>query len=440
MWTPFQQHSRFLTFEKGFSEIRRGIETNKGLTTDAEVEFRRSMVRAKEELDSDSKIDSAVLVSEEGHAVRRDLQTRAGKIQMRLIIHAPFMHAGGGVALLAALLTQLSRGESEFTEALALIDRRFQHAALQSGQVKVLALIRPTLLSWILAERTLALEARPDDVVLCFGNLPPLFRVKGYVVTFIQNTYLAVTDRGISLPIRSRLQVYFQRLWLRITRKHASIFAVQTHSMRDRLVSHAGIDARRVVVTPFVPEISTGGHMNYNSQRWDLGYISLPWAHKNHLRLIEALVLLAQGGITPSLVVTVPETMDKNLFDLIERMKAQHNIRVTNLGKVPYEKIGEVYCSIRALIFPSLTESFALPLLEAKFHGVPIIAPELDYVRDVVIPTETFDPESARSIMRAIQRFLGQSEEPPSMPGSGEFLRTLSRLSKRSQDATAPTC
>ncbi len=397
------------------------------------------MVCSKEELDSGLQIDSAVLVSEEGHAVRRDLLTRAGKIQMRLIIHAPFIHAGGGVALLAALFTQLSRGESEFTEALALIDRRFQHAALQSGHVKVLARIRPTLLSWILAERILALEARPDDVILCFGNLPPLFRVKGYVVTFIQNTYLAVTDRGISLPIRSRLQVYFQRLWLRITRKHATVFAVQTHSMRDRLVSHAGIEARRVIVAPFIPEISTSGNMNYNSQRWDLGYISLPWPHKNHLRLIEALVLLAQGGITPSLVVTVPETMDKNLFDVIERMKAQHNIRVTNLGKVPYERIGEVYNSIRALIFPSLTESFALPLLEAKFHGLPIIAPELDYVRDVVVPTETFDPESARSIMRAIQRFLGQSEEPPSMPGSGEFLKSLSQLPKRSQDASVPT-
>lgn len=431
MWTPFQQHSRFLAFEKGFSEIRR---------TDAEVEHGHSINCGKDEFDSDLQIDQEISVSNEGHAVRRDLQSPVGKIQMRLIIHAPFIHAGGGVALLAALFTQLSKGESEFTEVLALIDRRFQHAALQSGRVRVLSHICPKLHSWILAERTLALEARSDDVVLCFGNLPPLFRVKGYVLTFIQNTYLAVTDRGISLPIRARLQVYFQRLWLRITRKHATIFAVQTHSMRDRLVSHAGIEARRVVVMPFVPEISTSGHVNYNSQRWDLGYISLPWPHKNHLRLIEALVLLAQRGITPSLVVTVPETMDKNLFDVIERMKAQHNIRVTNLGKVPYERIGEVYCSIRALIFPSLTESFALPLLEAKFHGVPIIAPELDYVRDVVVPTETFDPESARSIMRAIQRFLGKPEEPPTMPGSGEFLRSLSQLSKCSQDANTPTC
>ncbi len=52
MWTPFQQHSRLLTFEKCFSKIRRGTETNKDLTRDAEVELgalwfavRKSLIR-----------------------------------------------------------------------------------------------------------------------------------------------------------------------------------------------------------------------------------------------------------------------------------------------------------------------------------------------------------------------------------------------------------
>ena len=39
-----------------------------------------------------------------------------------------------------------------------------------------------------------------------------------------------------------------------------------------------------------------------------------------------------------------------------------------------------------------------------------IIAPELDYVRDLVNPAETFDPNSGLSISRAVKRFLSLGE------------------------------
>ena len=58
-----------------------------------------------------------------------------------------------------------------------------------------------------------------------------------------------------------------------------------------------------------------------------------------------------------------------------------------------------------ALIFPSLRESFGLPLVEATKLKVPILASELDFVYDVCQPAETFDPKSPRSIARAVKRF-----------------------------------
>ncbi len=59
-----------------------------------------------------------------------------------------------------------------------------------------------------------------------------------------------------------------------------------------------------------------------------------------------------------------------------------------------------------ALIFPSKTESLGLPLIEAASAGLPIIASELDFVRDVCVPNETFDPYSSTSISRAVKRLL----------------------------------
>ena len=61
-----------------------------------------------------------------------------------------------------------------------------------------------------------------------------------------------------------------------------------------------------------------------------------------------------------------------------------------------------------ALIYPSLTESLGIPLLEAKSLDIPIVASELDYVRDISSPIQTFDPKSSISISRAVKRFLGK--------------------------------
>ena len=67
-------------------------------------------------------------------------------------------------------------------------------------------------------------------------------------------------------------------------------------------------------------------------------------------------------------------------------------------------------------------ESFGLPLIEAKYHGLPILASELDYVRDVVAPVETFNPDSPISIARAVRRYLGNTEPPLQVHSADEFL------------------
>jgi glycosyltransferase involved in cell wall biosynthesis len=72
------------------------------------------------------------------------------------------------------------------------------------------------------------------------------------------------------------------------------------------------------------------------------------------------------------------------------------------------------------LIFASSLESFGLPLLEARALGVPVLAAERDFVREVCEPQQTFDPASPHSIADAVRRFLA--------PG---FRRELPVLSAR---------
>ena len=69
-------------------------------------------------------------------------------------------------------------------------------------------------------------------------------------------------------------------------------------------------------------------------------------------------------------------------------------------------EISLIYSKCKALVFPSFVETLGLPLVEAKKFKLDVIASELDYVRDIVDPNETFDPQSSLSMYRAIKRYL----------------------------------
>ena len=81
--------------------------------------------------------------------------------------------------------------------------------------------------------------------------------------------------------------------------------------------------------------------------------------------------------------------------------------------------------SSTALIYPSKIESFGMPLIEAQILNIPVIASELDYVRDIVVPSETFDPNSPLSIARAVKRFLKIDTENYVLTNPSDFLASI---------------
>jgi glycosyltransferase involved in cell wall biosynthesis len=102
--------------------------------------------------------------------------------------------------------------------------------------------------------------------------------------------------------------------------------------------------------------------------------------------------------------LTVPK--NSRLGEYIDDFTKKHQLNVVNHGAIEHHEVISIMNASAGLIFPSKIESFGLPLLEAASLGLPIVASELDFVRDVVIPSESFHPDSALSICRAVIRFL----------------------------------
>ena len=74
----------------------------------------------------------------------------------------------------------------------------------------------------------------------------------------------------------------------------------------------------------------------------------------------------------------------------------------------------DIYSSSPFVIYPSLTESFGLGLVEAIAFKCKIIASNLDFVHDICVPSATFNPIKEAEISAAFSNAIS-SELPMSV-------------------------
>ncbi|QWD62367.1 glycosyltransferase [Polynucleobacter sp. MWH-UH25E] len=289
--------------------------------------------------------------------------------------------------------------------------------------------VNPTIFHRLFFEILQARKVLPGDFVLRFGNLPPLFKLKGRVVVFLQNRYLIDPVSLHKLPFKSRVRLLIERLWLSCRLKNVDEFLVQTPTMKKylELKTFGKIPIR---VLPFVdnafgfppdPHDCCAGL----DCLYDFIYVASGEPHKNHQNLLEAWSLLGKEGIFPSLCLTIDVGNFTPLCSHIASLCDKENLIINNAGSLDHKEVLALYKKSKALIYPSKFESFGIPLIEAKQAGLPVLAPELDYVRDILDPVEVFDPNSSVSIARAVKRFIGLERASLTMLDAAQFLALM---------------
>jgi glycosyltransferase involved in cell wall biosynthesis len=346
-----------------------------------------------------------------------------------LYIQADNVHVGGGRSLLNALI------QSKFAEhAYFLLDARMPLNLVSAGQF--LKTVSPTIIGRLIAQFWLWRNLLSTNILLCFGNLPPLFNVKGKVVVFVQNRYVIDDGSLKNLSFKVRVRLFFERVWFNNRCNKVDEFIVQTPSMQMLLKKRLQnlypelADRIPVKVLSFMGQVSISGFTsgptsNGQSKNFDFIYPASGEVHKNHKNLIDAFIILAEEGHFPSLVLTLDVNKFNDTLKSIELAKDTFKLNILNMGFLSHEELFGIYRSTRYLVYPSLYESFGIPLLEAKQAGLFIVAAELDYVRDSINPDQSFNPDSAVSIARAIKRSLGISEDPAIVLSADEFLSKL---------------
>jgi len=141
-------------------------------------------------------------------------------------------------------------------------------------------------------------------------------------------------------------------------------------------------------------------------------FVSVYYPHKNPGVIADAIRILIQK----KLPIQARVTMDldeikvfRNCFPDYEKLTAPDIKEHLTLGRVPYNDLPDIYRSNDIFVFPSITESFGHPMVEAMASGLPIIAADTQINREIcgnaALYFRPFDAENlAEEIMELHQR------------------------------------
>ncbi len=322
-----------------------------------------------------------------------------------LLIDAVYIHESGGKVLLEYLVAELKKKDCSF---YLLLDNRLESKVANIIADTSFLFVAPGERSRKTFYRKLPGEI---DTVFCFANVPPPIRLHNIrVFVFMQNVLLLANygDRNL-YPVGSKIKFLLKKFYIRFLNKATYQWVVQTPSMQAKLQSAIGVLPTQIHVIPFFPELSN--HVSYGKHdNSKFIYVADGVPQKNHGTLLDAwLILKEKYQLIPELHLTVPDkyTVITNRIDAL----AEKGVCIINHGICTPSDLGTLYAECGYLIFPSLAESFGLPLLESAMAGCGILASDLPFVYDVVKPMKVFEPLDAEAMTTIVRESMHKVPE-----------------------------
>ncbi len=323
---------------------------------------------------------------------------------MRVLINALSSKTGGGTIFLKNLLSRIGSVDCA-NEYTVLLSNRYQNyvKGWETPNINLWYVNVPiSAAARVIWEQTIFPIIVYDkyDVIFNTSELAPFVTSKRLIL-LVRNAN--VFDK--TLPMKQQLNVFRTRNnVMKILAKHcikkATWVIFPSNSMKKYIVEEMpDISSKSSVVhygisDVFFSDKSSISHMNNVlnvSDRYIL-YVSSFAPHKNHARLLMAytkvkkkcpdIKLVLVGGTYGKQDVKPGElNPEGTIREMILKYGIGKDVILT--GNLEQECLPSIYRSAELFIFPSLTESFGHPLVEAMASGLPVLASNLGVSREI---------------------------------------------------------
>lgn len=256
-------------------------------------------------------------------------------------------------------------------------------------------------------------RAQPDRLLLSLCSTGPALRQRQAVMIHDAQVWDAPDSfsRGFRLAYRALLPVVARRAQHVLTVSEFARRRLQDLGIapqgKPRVILNGADHILRVAADPAALTrhgLVPGGYF------FAIGNLA---PHKNLARLAEAAALREKGA--PELIVA--GGMNARVF---ASAGLQDRPGVRFIGRITDPELRALYEGAQALVFPSLTEGFGLPPVEAMFCGCPVLATSGGAVPEICGDAALYvDPRDLAGWTRGLQRLAADPALRDRMSGLG---------------------
>ena len=316
---------------------------------------------------------------------------------MKILVDTIYIHSLGGKALLDFFLKSVSN--YNLNDYFFLFDSRLDKEIIKQINEKNYKILNASE-----SERKTFYNKNKNSfmTIFCFANVPPPISLNIDTYIYFHNDLL-IDFKQTNLSLISKLVFYIKRFYIKLKDRDNYHWIVQTELIKEKLNNKIVNDKSKIIVIPFY--FDNFKELNNVKRSNSFLYVSGFLPHKNHHKLIKAFIIAAENHKEN---IYLNLTLKREDFIRLMKpfIKIPSNLIIENLGVLGLEEINLAYEKNQNLIFPSLKESFGLPLIEATLKNLNVITSNLDYVSYVIEPSLIFNPLDINEISNSILKTL----------------------------------
>ncbi len=253
------------------------------------------------------------------------------------------------------------------------------------------------------------------DILHCTGNTTPLYCGKPIIQTLHDVIFLDPIPNSDS-PYQRYGNLYRRFIVPRVCKKSKAIITVSHYEkkrMIERLqidekkihVIHNGVNARFIKTTD--REILRETQLKYRLPDNFILFLGNTSSRKNPERVLEAFIMYSQKSPKPLPLVTPGLTQEFILEYLKKSGATQFASHIHSPGYISQDDLVHLYSLSKLFLFPSLSEGFGMPVLEAMACGVPVITSNISALPEIAgNGAKLIDPYNVKNISDAILELL----------------------------------
>ena len=248
--------------------------------------------------------------------------------------------------------------------------------------------------------------------------MAPVVNIQWSLVIHMKTMH-AYTEPGAIAPL-PRL---YRRMSYPRSARAADAIIINSESLRSEIKRYLDIDERKLrliyeavdhdLFKPGDADLARHQVASYGVTKPFVLFVSSLWPYKNCEGLLRAWAL-ARGELGGRQLAVVGAPRYESYGDSLRSLAADLGIAsdVVFVGKVPLEETVSFYRAADLFVYPSLNETFGLPILEAMASGCPVVTSSTTAMPETAGGAAVLcDPSDPASIAKAILEAMGPGRD-----------------------------